>query len=131
MFRNVKMIIITIVIFTIWGAPGGAFQLFGGDSTLQSKHVSSLGHGNKVESPLSGGSTLELGNVKETDVAEDGGMNIWIPGLGVVGTMPKLDFGLEMLYGAQDAIQDVPQTADELKEFETDFAIKGTIKRKF
>ena len=38
----------------------------------------------------------------------DSGTEIRIPGLGKLGTLPKMDFGLELLYGATET--DKPQT---------------------
>jgi hypothetical protein len=57
------------------------------------------------------------------------GTEVRIPGLGKLGVLPKMDFGLELLYGAngnQPAVvdpEDVP-TTDDLR-------IRGTMKHKF
>jgi hypothetical protein len=58
----------------------------------------------------------------------DGGTEIRIPGLGKLGTLPKMDFGLELLYGADDAkpAQDAhPQDNDQ------DLMIHGSVKHRF
>jgi len=54
------------------------------------------------------------------------GTEVRIPGLGKLGVLPKMDFGLELLYGASDAKQPEPEqgTADDLM-------IRGTVKHKF
>lgn len=53
------------------------------------------------------------------------GIELVIPGIGKLGTLPKLDFGLELLYGASE---DKP----EEEEFEHDgVTIKGSVKHKF
>ena len=62
----------------------------------------------------------------------DGGTEIRIPGLGKLGTLPKMDFGLELLYGAADskAAQDnniEPQDRDDQR----DLMIHGTVKHRF
>jgi hypothetical protein len=49
-----------------------------------------------------------------------------IPGLGTVGVLPKLDFGLELLYGASEQ-KGVP----EEKADPNDVQIRGTIKHRF
>jgi hypothetical protein len=53
---------------------------------------------------------------------------IRIPGLGQIGSLPKFDFGLELLYGASE-----PRgIRDELtKPDQGDLQIRGTLKYKF
>jgi hypothetical protein len=56
------------------------------------------------------------------------GMELTIPGIGSVGTLPKLDFGLELLYGSKggpEALQ-LDQHGQE-----SDVGIKGTFTHKF
>jgi hypothetical protein len=56
------------------------------------------------------------------------GTELTIPGIGSVGTLPKLDFGLELLYGPKagpDALQ-LDQHGQE-----GDVQIKGTFTHKF
>jgi hypothetical protein len=57
-----------------------------------------------------------------------GGTELRIPGIGSVGTVPKLDFGLDLLYGAgSDPVQqERPQDADG-----KDVTIKGTLRHRF
>ncbi len=64
--------------------------------------------------------TMAVGKSKGTDVT--------IPGLGTLGTLPKLDFGLELLYG--------PKNGPEAYQFDqhapdSDMQIKGTLSHKF
>ena len=57
----------------------------------------------------------------------DEGTEVRIPGLGKLGVLPKMDFGLELLYGAND-----PKPQEQ--EVETpvdDLTIRGTVKHKF
>ncbi len=61
--------------------------------------------------------------------SKSSGTEIRIPGLGSLGVLPKMDFGLELLYGAaeqksSDDSRNVGNGADDL-------AIQGTIRRKF
>jgi len=64
------------------------------------------------------GSELNLGRTSGTEVR--------IPGLGTVGVLPKLDFGLELLYGANEQ-KGLPQD----KTDSNDVQIRGTIKHRF
>lgn len=55
------------------------------------------------------------------------GTEVRIPGLGKLGVLPKLDFGLDVLYGAADDRRQPPGaqgTSDEV-------TIKGSLKHKF
>lgn len=55
------------------------------------------------------------------------GPEIRVPGLGTIGSLPKLDFGLELLYGASE-----PKGArEELNKDQNDLQIRGTVKYKF
>lgn len=61
------------------------------------------------------------------DNGKSTGTEVSIPGIGTVGVLPKLDFGLELLYGSGgDA---APEPADDKKD--GDVQIKGTIKHHF
>lgn len=57
------------------------------------------------------------------------GTEVRIPGLGKLGTLPKMDFGLELLYGASDkAPQDPnPEKIDD----QQDLTIRGSVKHRF
>jgi hypothetical protein len=54
------------------------------------------------------------------------GTDLNIPGVGKIGTLPKLDFGLELLYGGGNAGPEKPTS-----EQNDDVLIKGTIKHRF
>jgi hypothetical protein len=56
------------------------------------------------------------------------GTEVTIPGLGSVGTLPKLDFGLELLYGPKNIPEGV-QLDTHGKE--GDIQIKGSLTHKF
>ncbi len=64
------------------------------------------------------GTELNLGRTSGTEVR--------IPGLGTVGVLPKLDFGLELLYGANE-----PKGLPQDKVNSDDVQIRGTIKHRF
>jgi len=57
------------------------------------------------------------------------GTEVRIPGLGRLGVLPKMDFGLELLYGAasEPKVQDTrPDGADD-----DSLRIRGTVKHRF
>ena len=64
-------------------------------------------------------------NFKVPEVSIGSGTEIRIPGLGSVGVLPKLDFGLELLYGASEP-KGPPDRTDQ-----DDVQIRGTIKHRF
>jgi hypothetical protein len=55
------------------------------------------------------------------------GTEVKIPGIGSVGTLPKLDFGLELLYGANGESPAPEKTAPS----NDDVLIRGTLKHRF
>jgi hypothetical protein len=66
-------------------------------------------------------------NVPETSSK---GTPVRIPGLGTLGVIPKMDFGLELLYGVADPTN--PVKRPELKSTDADEPlIRGAIKHKF
>lgn len=63
------------------------------------------------------------------DVSGKGaGTEVRIPGLGRLGVLPKMDFGLELLYGASEGKQQLEPQRDSGSE---DVTIRGTLKHRF
>ena len=58
---------------------------------------------------------------------KSGDTELNIPGIGSVGSLPKLDFGLELLYGGGTD----PAPEKPLEDQNDDVLIKGTIKHRF
>lgn len=58
-----------------------------------------------------------------------GGTAVRIPGLGTLGVIPKMDFGLELLYGAADS--PTKRLENSKTEGQDDVLIRGSIKHKF
>ena len=56
------------------------------------------------------------------------GTAINIPGLGTVGVIPKLDFGMELLYSDENKQQAKPSPEDDDEDA---LQIRGTIKHRF
>ncbi|MET0640352.1 MAG: hypothetical protein ABWZ19_10085 [Hyphomicrobium sp.] len=62
----------------------------------------------------------------------DTGTEIRIPGLGKIGTLPKMDFGLDLLYGAaEDDNKAAPEIPNSQDTDERDMMIHGTVKHRF
>lgn len=67
-------------------------------------------------------------NLQVPQLPKPQGQEIRLPGLGAIGTLPRLDFGLELLYGAneQRGVREEP-----LKREDVDMQIRGTVKYRF
>lgn len=61
--------------------------------------------------------------------AKSEGTEIRIPGLGKLGTLPKMDFGLELLYGAAEGTK--AEEPSKIEDQTEDLTIKGSIKHNF
>lgn len=71
---------------------------------------------------------LDLSN--EAVPKSETGTEIRIPGLGKLGVLPKMDFGLELLYGAADQKQ--PEGPPEaVPNPDDDLILRGTVKHRF
>ena len=74
-----------------------------------------------AEAPL--GADLSMSESRDAPA----GTEVRIPGLGKLGVLPKMDFGLELLYGATDSKQ-----PDATPETPADGVIvRGTVKHRF
>jgi hypothetical protein len=56
------------------------------------------------------------------------GPDVRIPGLGKLGSLPKMDFGLELLYGAAEQKTQDAQPRDDGRD---DLMIRGSVKHSF
>jgi hypothetical protein len=72
---------------------------------------------------------LDLGTSEEK-LTKPGGTEIRIPGLGKLGVLPKLDFGLELLYGVAEEkrLEEEKGRQDPTDE---GVQIRGTLKHRF
>jgi hypothetical protein len=103
---------------------GGALAFFAGAQVLalEEQKAAAPPPADAVEAPkaeVQNGTAL---------IKPDAGTEIRIPGLGKLGTLPKMDFGLELLYGAADGKQPdiTPQDIDP-----GDLTIRGSVKHNF
>ncbi len=58
------------------------------------------------------------------------GTEIRLPGVGKIGVLPKMDFGLELLYGATESAKE-PETPSAQDGSGEDVTIRGSLKHKF
>jgi len=61
---------------------------------------------------------------------ESKGTEVRIPGLGKLGVLPKMDFGLELLYGAASEPKAESVRPDTMSD-DSDLRIRGTVKHRF
>jgi hypothetical protein len=113
-------LIAALIAVGAFAQPLSAFQEEGGPSK---------GTPMPSEAPAPSGATLpgKSLNLKVPEVSLGQGTEVRIPGLGTVGVLPKLDFGLELLYGATDTRGGRPDD----KSDPGDVQIRGTIKHRF
>lgn len=71
---------------------------------------------------------IELATPAPGDMKPTIGTEVRIPGLGKLGNLPKMDFGLELLYGAAEQKQPEGPSRDEDRG---DLTIRGSVKHKF
>ncbi|MCL4766310.1 MAG: hypothetical protein KJZ80_08765 [Hyphomicrobiaceae bacterium] len=77
--------------------------------------------------PLKPDSSLGADLSLSEDSKAPTGTEVRIPGLGRLGVLPKMDFGLELLYGATD-----PKQPDAQPENPADgVVVRGTVKHRF
>ena len=75
------------------------------------------------------GKALDLGTTQER-LEKPTGTEVRIPGLGTLGVLPKLDFGLELLYGVSEdkRLEEEKGRQDPSDE---GVQIRGTLKHRF
>lgn len=76
-----------------------------------------------TEAPL--GADLSM---TESNNGAPAGTEVRIPGLGRLGVLPKMDFGLELLYGATDTKQPEAQQPENQAD---GVVVRGTVKHRF
>ena len=84
-----------------------------------------------VPQPAAGSGAAAAGSQFSAEglTGEKKGTEVRIPGLGKLGVLPKMDFGLELLYGASEPKAEAarPETTSE----DSDLRIRGTVKHRF
>jgi len=65
----------------------------------------------------------------ETAPKPETGTEIRIPGLGKLGVLPKMDFGLELLYGAAE--DQAARQPEAVPNPDDDLTVRGSVKHRF
>lgn len=123
MFR--PMLLIAVVgMVGLFAQPSLAFQ----DGSENGSADKPAANGPPLEAPKGAGDARKGLNLKvpELSIGEGTGTEVRIPGFGKVGVLPKLDFGLELLYGATES-----RGRPDEKSEPSDVQIRGTIKHRF
>lgn len=74
------------------------------------------------------GAAKDLNLSAEAPASKQGGTEVRIPGLGRLGVLPKMDFGLELLYGAAEPRAAEPPATSPGDE---ELTIRGSLKHRF
>ena len=122
-----------------WVVVAGAFGLLaqsalgfqettvgGGDKPAQGQGQAAPAETKVAPGPGTGSLNL---NIPDVSAGKSSGTEVRIPGIGTVGVLPKLDFGLELLYGATEPKGMAPE--DRAHPDQNDLQIRGTIKHRF
>lgn len=118
MKRTKSFLTICLIFFS---QPGYAFQeQRTGDILVPQKSE-------KQAEPKSLQPRTEISSDKPLNSSE--GTEVFIPGLGKLGMLPKMDFGLELLYGSK-ADKQPSQPVDDLNSSDN-LRIRGTLKHNF
>lgn len=65
-------------------------------------------------------------DVPEAEPEAETGPTLSLPGIGTIGTLPKFDFGLELLYD-----EDQSKSVIDDEATDSDIRIRGSVKHKF
>ncbi len=82
------------------------------------------------KAPANAAPAANLGTIEAPAAKTGEGTEVRIPGLGRLGVLPKMDFGLELLYGANDTRR-LEGERNEAVTGSDDLTIRGTLRRKF
>ena len=73
---------------------------------------------------------VDLSSPPSQDARPGSGTEVRIPGLGRLGNLPRMDFGLELLYGAAETKQPIAPAGRE-EPRDDDLTIRGSVRHKF
>lgn len=121
--RNGLVLGLTLALAMLAGPSAYAFQKQEGAAAPQAQPQAGAAESSAAGQPLDlSDDTANAGGEKGTEIR--------IPGLGKLGVLPKMDFGLELLYGAAD--QKAPAgPAESVPNPDDDIMIRGTVKHRF
>ena len=122
---NPMRLIIAAAALAFLAQPSMAFQQTDGKVQDPAAAESSAQSTKPALEPAGKGLSLAVPGLS---LGKNSGTEVRIPGIGTVGVLPKLDFGLELLYGANgNETKGMPDDKNEAN----DVQIRGTIKHRF
>ena len=115
---------------TTWFLMGAALGFVSSAAVAFQESQGGPGPGS-APSEAAGKAPLDLSGTGTSIEPPKTGIEIRIPGLGKLGVLPKLDFGLELLYGVNDPKS--PDPAEKLRpgSQDDDIKIRGSLKHRF
>ncbi len=128
MVINLFRLMAIVCVTAFMAAPADAFQetQISPDATAAAESGASK-NAPPVDAAMPGAAELSLPSAGQKPTE---GTEINIPGLGKIGVLPKLDFGLDLLYGAKEQ-SDVNSSAAKEDPTDGDVMIRGTVKHRF
>ena len=114
-----------VMVLSAFAQPVMAFQESGGSDKTPEAAAPAVEMPKSAPAAAAPGKGLSL-KAPELSIGQGTGTEVRIPGFGSVGVLPKLDFGLELLYGATDS-----RSRPDDRSEPSDVQIRGTIKHRF
>ncbi|MBU2583190.1 MAG: hypothetical protein KJ622_15890 [Alphaproteobacteria bacterium] len=124
---NLSRIATLCIVALLAVSPAAAFEEQQGAAAAGSTQAPAPGIVIDNSKPVTSGGDV---NFSTQVPANEAGAKVFLPGLGSLGMLPKLDFGLELLYGAAETPDQEPQ-ANDLVPGDEDLMIKGRVKHRF
>src|SRR5688572_1152281 len=94
--RSMRALVAGVLLAGLWGLPTLAFQEQQGGTAAPAESAAPAQPAQDSKTPAVDFSAPDMG------AEADRGTEVSIPGLGKLGVLPKMNFGLELLYGANE-----------------------------
>lgn len=123
---DIKIVLVAVLLLGVSSANAAAFERteMGGGAPSASAAESDSSKGLP-------GLQLTVPGQSDPGGSSNDGIEVRLPMIGVIGKLPKLDFGLELLYGAdKDQVPEEDRLLPE-KQSEGDVTIRGSVKHRF
>lgn len=115
----IRVWVAAVLLAVVAAGPARAFDMQQGGKQAPSPNPTSSAPAVNEKNGTAGLSVAEEGKA--------GGAEVRIPGLGKLGVLPKLDFGLELLYGAAEQ----KRTEEPADDRNDEVGVRATVKHRF
>ena len=122
---NVRALVLRVRAYTLRTADMNAARMIIVGAILGIVSQAALAFQETTSGGQTGAAIAPSADLNVPGAAKGSGTEIKVPGLGTIGALPKLDFGLELLYGA------TAQTGPRDDKQDTGAQIRGTLKYRF